>query len=108
MENKETSGAAFAQSTLGKFFLGGLPIIGGILTMLVSVDLLPYMDLHPSRIAIFNDPHTWEVFAVGTMMLSLGIANILPPHLKFLGKINLFVLLISFLAVVIGVLIKKL
>jgi len=108
MENKKISGAAFAQSALGKFFLGGLPSMGGILTMLVSLGVLPYMDLHPSRIAIFNDPHTWEVFAVGTVMLSFGIANILPPHMKALGKLNMFVLLLSFLAVVIRILLKKL
>ena len=107
MENKPISGADFAKSPLGKFFLGGLPIVGGILTILVSLNILPYVDLRPSWIAIFNDPHTWEVFAVGTMMLSFGIANILPPRMKWLGRLNTILLLTSFLAVVIGVVLKK-
>ncbi len=108
MENKQISGADFAKSPLGMFFLGGLPILAGILTILLSLNIIPYVDLRPSRIAVFNDPHTWEVFAVGMMMLGFGIANILPPHMKVLGKINIFVLLVSFLAVVIEILLKNL
>jgi hypothetical protein len=107
MENKPLSGKDFANSPIGKFFLGGLPILGGILTILVSLNILPYVDLHPNRIAIFNDPHTWEAFVVGMTMLCFGIANILPPHIKWLGKFNNFVLLISFLAVVIGVILSE-
>lgn len=107
MENKPISGADFAKSPLGMFFLGGLPIVGGILTILVSLNILPYVDLRPSRIAIFNDPHTWEVFAVGMTMLCFGIANILPPHMKWLGRLNTILLLASFLAVVIGFILKK-
>lgn len=107
MNNKPISPAEFAKSPLGKFFLGGLPILGGILTILVSLNILPYVDLRPERIAVFNDPHTWEVFAVGMTMLCFGIANILPPQMKWLGRLNAFLLLVSFLAVVIGVILKK-
>ena len=107
MENKPISGAEFAQSWLGKFFLGGLPILAGILTILLSLNIIPYVDLRPSRIAVFNDPHTWEVFAVGMTMLCFGIANILPPQMKWLGRLNTILLLASFLAVVIGFILKK-
>ncbi|MBK9926182.1 MAG: hypothetical protein IPP66_12925 [Anaerolineales bacterium] len=107
MENKRRSAEEFGKSPLGKFFLGGLPILGGVLTILVSLSVLPYVDLHPNRIAIFNDPHTWEVFAVGVMLTTFGLASIIPPNMKFLGSLNRWVLLISFIAVVLGVILKK-
>jgi hypothetical protein len=108
MENKPMSGKEFANSPVGKFFLGGLPIVGGVLTILVSLNILPYTDLRPNRIAIFNDPHTWEVFAVGMTMLCFGFANIIPPQMKTLGRINVFLLFTSFTAVLIGILLKRL
>ncbi len=107
MENKRQSAEEFGASPLGKLFLGGLPILGGVLTILVSLDVLPYVDLRPNRIAIFNDPHTWEVFALGVTMTTFGLAAIIPPGMKLLGNLNKWVLLISFLAVVIGVILKK-
>jgi hypothetical protein len=106
-ENKRQSVEAFGKSALGKFFLGWLPIIGGVLTILVSLSVLPYIDTRPSRIAIFNDPHTWEAFAVGVMLTTFGLASIIPPRMKLLGRLNNWVLLISFLAVVVGVILKK-
>lgn len=102
------SGKEFASSSIGKFFLGGLPIVGGVLTILVSLNILPYIDLRPNRIAIFNAPHTWEVFAVGMNMLCFGVANIIPPQMKTLGRINVILLLTSFTAVLIGILLKRL
>lgn len=107
MQNKPISGAEFAQSWFGKFFLGGLPILAGILTILLSLNIIPYVDLRPNQIAIFNDPRTWEAFAVGMTMLCFGIANLLPPRMKWLGRLNAIILLVSFLAVVIGVIMKK-
>lgn len=107
MENKPISGAEFAKSPLGKFFLGVLPVVGGVLTILVSLNIIPYVDLHPNQIAIFNDPHTWEVFAVGVMFICFGVANLLPSRMKWLGRLNNFLLLISFLAVVTGVILNK-
>lgn len=107
MENKRRSAEEFGKSPLGKFFLGGLPILGGVLTILVSLSVLPYVDIHPNRIAIFNDPHTWEVFAVGVMLTTFGLASIIPQRMKLIGKINIWILLISFLAVVLGVILKK-
>lgn len=107
MENKPISENGFSNSFIGKLFLGGLPVLGGLLTILVSLNILPYTDLHPNRIAIFNDPHTWEVFAVGATMLFFGIANILPPQMKALGRINTFLFFLSLIAVVIGVLLKR-
>ena len=108
MYTKPAAGVEFAKSPLGKLFLGGLPILGGILTILVSLNILPYIDLRPERIAIFNDPHTWEVFAVGMTMLCFGLANLIPQHMKRLGKLNGFILLMSFLAVLIGIILKRL
>ena len=108
MENKQRTAKEFGKSPLGKFFLSGLPILGGLLTILVSLNILPYVDLHPNRIAIFNDPHTWQVFAVGAMLTTFGFTFIIPPTMKWLGKLNISVLLISFVAVVIGVILKKL
>ena len=102
------SGKEFANSPVGKFFLGGLPIVGGVLTMLVSLNILPYIDLRSNRIAIFNDPHTWEVFAVGMTMLCFGFTNIIPPQMKTLGRINVILFFASLMAVVIGVLLKRL
>ncbi|MFN8434143.1 MAG: hypothetical protein U0V18_08980 [Anaerolineales bacterium] len=107
MENKPASENGFSNSFIGKLFLGGLPVLGGLLTILVSINILPYTDLRPNRIAIFNDPHTWEVFAVGSTMLFFGIANILPPQMKALGRINTFLFFLSLMAVVIGVLLKR-
>lgn len=107
MESKRRTADEFGKSPLGKFFLGGLPILGGILTILVSLNILPYVDLHPNRIAIFNDPHTWQAFAVGVMLTTFGFASIIPPKMKLLGILNTTLLLVSFLAVVIGVILKK-
>jgi hypothetical protein len=107
MENKKQSAEEFGRSPLGKLFLGGLPILGGVLAILVSLSVLPYIDTRPSRIAIFNDPHTWEVFALGVMLTTFGLAAIIPPRMKLLGRVNNWMLLISFLAVVIGVVLKK-
>ncbi len=108
MQDKPSAGSNFAKSALGKLFLGGLPILGGALTILVSLNVLPYKDLHPNRIAIFNDPHTWEAFAVGMTMLCFGLANLIPPYMKKLGKLNTIILLISFIAILIGILLKRL
>lgn len=107
MENKQRATEEFGRSPLGKFFLGGLPILGGVLTILVSLNTLSYVDLRPNRIAIFNDPHTWEVFAVGVMLTTFGLASLIPPNTKLLGRLNNWVLLISFVAVVVGILLKK-
>ena len=107
MENKRFTAEEFGRSPLGKFFLGGLPILGGMLTILVSLNILPYVDLHPNRIAIFNDPHTWQVFAVGVMLTTFGFAFIIPPQMKLLGRLNTWTLLIAFTAVVIGVILQK-
>ena len=107
MENKRFTAEEFGSSPLGKFFLGGLPILGGMLTILVSLNILPYVDLHPNRIAIFNDPHTWQVFAVGVMLTTFGFAFIIPPQTKWLGRLNTWTLLIAFTAVVIGVILQK-
>ena len=107
MENKKQSAEEFGKSPLGKFFFGGLPILAGVLAVLVSLSILPYIDTRPSRIAIFNDPHTWEVFALGVMLTTFGLASIIPPKMKLLGRLNNWMLLISFLAVVLGVVLKK-
>lgn len=101
------SGKDFANSPAGKFFLGGLPIAGGVLTILVSLNILPYTDLRPNRIAVFNDPHTWEVFAIGMTMLCFGFANIIPSQMKTLGRINVILFFASLTAVFIGVLLKR-
>lgn len=100
-------GEAFAHSALGKIFLGGLPLLGGVLTMLVSLSVLPYIDTRPSRIAIFNDPHTWEVFATGAMLSTFGLAFLIPPRMRWLGKLNNWALLVSVAAVVVGMLRSK-
>lgn len=88
-------------------FFGILPMFAGVLDILVSFNIIEYVDTRPSRIAIFNDPHTWEVFALGATLLFFGIANLLPAKMKFLGKLNNYLLLISFVAVVIGVILQK-
>lgn len=108
MEVKRKAAEEFGRSLLGKFFLGCLPILGGILAILVSLNVVPYVDTRPSRIAIFNDPYTWEVFSLGVMLTAFGSANIIPARMRLLGRINLWILAVSFLAVVIGVILKKL
>ena len=90
-----------------RFFIGVLLMISGVVDILVSLNIIKYVDTRPNRIAIFNDPHTWEVFALGATLLFFGIANILPARMKILGRINNYLLLISFLAVVIGVILQK-
>jgi hypothetical protein len=89
------------------FFFGFLPILSGILDILISFDVIEYIDTRPERIAIFNDPHTWEVFALGATLLFFGIANILPARMKFLARVNNYLLLASFSAVVVGVVLQK-
>lgn len=89
------------------FFLGILPILAGVLDILISLNIIPYVDIRPNQIAVFNDPHTWEVFALGTTLLFFGMANILPARMKLLGRLNTYLLLISFIAVVIGVILQK-
>jgi len=108
MEVKSNAAEDFGKSPLGKFFLGGLPILAGILAILVCLNVIPYVDTRPNRIAIFNDPYTWEVFALGVAMTAFGFANIIPARMRLLGRINVWILGISFLAVVIGVVLKKL
>lgn len=107
-ENRKQFASGFGKSPLGKLFLGGLPILGGVLTILVSLNILPYVDLRPTRIAIFNDPHTWEVFAVGILLTTFGLSTIIPQKMRIIGKLNLWVLFISFIAVTISVIFKKL
>lgn len=89
------------------FFIGVLPMIAGIIDILLVFDVLEYVDTRPNRIAIFNDPHTWEVFALGTTLLFFGIGNLLPPKMKTLLLINRYLFIISFIAVVIGVILKR-
>ena len=107
MENNRQSAERFGESPLGRFFIGALPILAGVLTILVSLGSIPYVDTRPNRIAIFNDPHTWEVLALGVMLTTFGLASIIPPRMKWLGRANRWALLISFLAVVIGVMFRK-
>ncbi|MBM4152954.1 MAG: hypothetical protein FJ220_05485 [Kiritimatiellaceae bacterium] len=82
-------------------------LITGIAAICVSTNVIPYVDLHPNRIEIFNDPHTWEVFMLGMLFTSLGVATILPPNWKLIGRLNRIVLLISLIAVVVGVVFEK-
>lgn len=102
MENKTNS-----RSPVLLFFIGVLPIIAGVIDILLVFDVLEYVDIHPNRIAIFNDPHTWEVFALGTALLFFGIGNLLPPTMKSVLKIIRFLLMISVVAVIIGVILNK-
>ena len=105
---RSQKGEEFGRSAPGKVFLGGLPLLSGVLTVLVSLSVLPYVDTRPNRIAIFNDPHSWEVFAIGTMQSTFGLAFLIPPRMRWLGQLNKWVLLISFAAVLVGVLRRKL
>jgi hypothetical protein len=108
MENDNQKNASdLRNSSSIRVFIGIFLIIAGVVDILVSLDLIEYIDTRPNRIAIFNDPHTWEVFALGTTLLFFGIANILPARMKFLGRLNASLLLISFIAVVIGVILQK-
>ena len=95
------------KSPLILFFIGVLPIVAGVLDILISFNAIEYIDTRPNQIAIFNDPHTWEVFAIGTTLLFFGVANILPARMKFIGRLNTILLLVSFTAVVIGVILQK-
>lgn len=108
MENRQVTNSRSEQ--VNHFFrkvIGISFLVTGSLAILLSLNLIEYVDLQPNRIAIFNDPHTWEVFMLGVTCISFGIANLLPPGMKLLGKINILVLIISFLAVSLGVLLKK-
>jgi hypothetical protein len=108
MENhNRTNPSAQQNYPLIRFFIGISLMIAGILDILVSFNLIPYVDTRPNNIAIFNDPHSWEVFALGATLLFFGVANILPARMKILGRINNYLLLISFIAVVIGVILQK-
>ena len=108
MENhNQTSSTERRKKYLVVVFLGIFPIISGVLDILISLNMIEYVDTRPSRIAIFNDPHTWKVFALGATLLFFGIANILPPRMKFLGKLNICLLFVSFAAVVVGVILQK-
>jgi len=108
MENNPHPGPNPEKSWLRIVFLGLVPAGLGILDLLIALNLIEYRDPRPERVAIFNDPHSWEVFAIGAMFLFFGIANLLPARLKLLGRLNVYLLLISFLAVVLGVILKKL
>ncbi len=90
-----------------RFFIGILLIISGIVDILVSFKIIEYVDTRPNQIAIFNDPHTWEVTMLGATLLFFGIANLLPAKMKIIAIINNFLLLVSFSAVVIGVILQK-
>ena len=107
-KDRKLSAAEFGTSLWGRIFLGALPILAGVLAILVSLNVVPYVDLRPNRMAIFNDPHTWEVFALGVMLTTFGLASIIPPGQRILGQLNKWLLLFSFLAVVTGVVLKKL
>lgn len=91
-----------------RVFIGIFFSISGLVNILVSLNWIIYIDTRPNQIAIFNDPHTWQVFALGTTMFLFGVANILPPKMRLVAKVNNFLLLASFLAVVVGVILEKL
>lgn len=105
--NNHTNSSELRNNLLFRFFIGILLIISGVVDILVSLNLIEYIDTRPDRIAIFNDPHTWEVFALGATLIFFGAANIIPARMKLLGKLNISLLLISFIAVVIGIILKK-
>ena len=108
MENdNHTNVSNLRNNSAFRFFIGIILIISGILDILISFDIIKYVDTRPNQIAIFNNPHTWEVFALGTTLLFFGIGNILPARMKVLGRLNIFLLLVSFVAVVIGVILQK-
>lgn len=107
MDEAGMTGAEFARTPLGKVFLGGLPLIGGTLTLLVALGVLPYRDLRPNRIAVFNDPHSWQVASVGVMLICFGLANLIPPRFRWIGRFNVLLLAASVLAVFVGVLLGR-
>ncbi len=108
MENhNQTSSTEKGKKYLIVVFPGIFPIISGVLDILISLNLIEYVDIRPSRIAIFNGSQTWEVFALDVTLLLFGIANILPPRLKFLGGLKICLLFLSSTAVVVGVFLKK-
>lgn len=102
-ESRRKATTRFFQVVVGIGFL-----LTGVLAMLLSLDVIEYVDLRPNRIAIFNDPHTWQVFLLGVMFTSLGLAGFIPVRMRWLGRMNIIVLLVSFLAVVVGIVLEKL
>jgi len=105
--NDQTNSSQRKKSPWVWFFLGILPILSGVLDILLSFNVIEYVDTRPSRIAIFNDPQRWEVTLLGATLLFFGIANILPARMKFLARVNNYLLLVSFCAVVVGVVLQK-
>ena len=102
-ETRRKAATQFFQAVVGLGFL-----LTGVLAILLSLDVIEYVDLRPNRIAIFNDPHTWQVFVLGVMFTSLGLAGFIPVRMRWLGRMNIIVLLVSFLAVVVGIVLEKL
>jgi hypothetical protein len=88
-------------------FLGILPVVSGILAILQSLGILEDIDTHPSKIEVFNNSQRWEVTMIGASMLFFGIGNLLPPGMKFLGRLVAFLFVISFIAVAIGVILER-
>lgn len=59
-ETRRKATTHFLQAVVGLGFL-----LTGVLAILLWLDVIEFVDLRPNRIAIFNDPHTWQVFVLG-------------------------------------------
>jgi hypothetical protein len=90
-----------------KFFIGLICLVNGAASILLSLNMIEHFNIRPNQTTIFNDPHTWQFFALGMTLFLFGVGNVLPEGMKLLGKINNCLLLVSFLAVVLGIILQK-
>ncbi len=90
-----------------RFFIGISCLVSGVVNILASLNIIQYVDTRPNRLEIFDDTHSWQAFALGMTIFLFGVTNIRPARMELLGKISNYLLLISFLAVIIGVILQK-
>jgi hypothetical protein len=90
-----------------KFIIGLVCLAYGIPNILLSLNMIQYVDTRSNQLEIFNDPHSWQAFAWGMTLVLFGATNIRPARMELLGKINNYLLLIFFLAFIIGIILQK-
>lgn len=90
-----------------KFFIGLLCLIYGTVNILLSLNMIEYVGARSNRLEIFDDPHSWQALALSISLFLFGVTNIRPARMELLGKINNYLLLISLLAVIIGLIFQK-
>ena len=78
-------------------------IVGGVGAFLIGayLGLYSWPRLRSCR-AIFCDPYHWQILAIGIAFFCAGLAYLIPPGWKLVGKINGALVVGALLAGIVG------